>query len=196
MRIAIIPLASLALIALLAACGGDDGESKPVDASETPKPPPERLAAPTMEEGDAPAGALQIGERVEVEGYPDIIVEAFTRSTDPPAAHGGGHFEIEPGHEILVLTLRVINDTDLPAGIATAIDLAILSRGENINAALTHLIAVEGGLEAAVLPPGEEAVGLVLWSAPPGFDDLSLQYVPFSEAGTLEGLPEATIDLE
>ena len=195
MRIAIIPLASLALIALLAACGGDDGESKPVDASETPKPPPERLAAPTMEGGDAPAGASQIGERVEVEGYSDIVVEAFTRSMDAPSAPGEGHFEAEPGREFLVLTLRVINDTDLPADINPFNNLAILSRGENINAALTFFPVVEGGLEAAVLPPGEEAVGLVAWSAPPGFDDLSLQYVPFSEAGTLEGLP-ATIDLE
>ncbi len=184
-------------LSIAAACGGDAGENKVTAMPETPRPVIEQEVTPTVEMQGATASVLNIGDRAEVEGFPDIIVVDFIRSADAPAAQGGGHFEIEPGREFFIVTLRVINDTDLPAGIGPFVDLQIFSRGENINEALSILIAVEGGLEADVLPPGDEATGRVAWSAPPGFDDLSLQYVPFSEAeGAIEELPQAIIDLD
>ena len=194
---ALAALSVAAAALLLAACSGSGDGSDPTPATSpttlSGSPTVVAEATPTVQADGSP---LLIGERAEIEGYPDIVVIDFLRSKDAPAASGGGHFEIEPGREFLLLTLRVINDTDLPAGINPFSDLAILSQGVNINQSLTFLSSVEGALEAAVLPPREEAVGVVAWSVPPGFDELAVQYVPFSEAETLEGLPEVTIALE
>jgi hypothetical protein len=130
--------------------------------------------------GEPPTFA--IGDRVEVKGYPDIVVEEFTRTTND--AEFSGEFlshELEAGHELLVVSLRVINDTDKPAGIDDLYDLTLLSRGEDITEGTSFWFAVEGGLEADMLPVDAEATGLVVWEAPQGFDDLALQYAPGTE---------------
>jgi hypothetical protein len=137
-----------------------------------------------------------LGERVDVEGYPDLVVERFTRSTDPNDVAGdftffevdgydvlivrGLSFELEPGDELLVATVRIINDTGAPAGINSAFDLALLSRNRDMSDALDHRIAVERASQTEMLPAGGEWSGRIFWSARRGFDRLALQYTPGS----------------
>lgn len=130
----------------------------------------------------APLPTFAIGQRVEVKDYPDIVVDNFLRTTNVDlVSESGLTHELEPGNELYVVTLRVINDTDKPAGISDLYDLSILSRGENIDDALSFWIIVRDALEADMLPPGGEATGLVVWEAKQGFDNLALQYQPGME---------------
>jgi len=146
-------------------------------AAETPQP------KETLEPTDAPVpgGSYAIGERVAVEGFPDIVVMEFSRTTDPGDvleelfAEGES---LEAGNEYLVITIQVINDTDKPAGVGDFTDLTLISRGEEITEALSYVSGVEGALQAETLPAGADVTGRVAWSARYGFDELQLLYTP------------------
>lgn len=123
--------------------------------------------------------AAQVGELLRIDGQPDLAVESFTRTTDGASlADDFTRLELDPGDEFLVLRLRVINDTDKPAGLNVYSDLSLLSRGEDISTATNFIIGARDGIDADVLPVGAQAVGLAVWSARQGFDQLVLQYKP------------------
>ena len=132
---------------------------------------------------------VDIGQRIVFEGYPDIIVERFERRTDAAQlgkdyGYGVGYeYRLEPGYEVWVLRLRVINDTDKPSGVAEWPDLSLLSRGENIDEATREMMNTPDELDAEILPSGGEAVGNIAWAVARGFDDLQLRYLPFSASG-------------
>ena len=151
--------------------------------------------------GGPTAVTVDIGQRVELEGYPDIIVERFERRTDAAQlaedyGYGEGYeYRLEPGHEVWVLRLRVINNTDKPGGVSLGgLDLHLFSRGENIYQATRSMMNTPDAFDAEILPPGAEAVGNVAWAVAQGFDDLQLRYRPFSASGLELFDPENLFD--
>jgi hypothetical protein len=177
-------VASIGLVGMFAlACRDSESQGTPAavpDRVESPagitdltaQPSPE----PTPEESQQGDQPFSIGERVAVEDFPDIIVEGFERSPSSPVGEDEIRSQIEPGEEFLIVTIRVINDTDQPAGINDFIELGLLSRGVDITDALSY--GFESDLDALTLPVGAERVGRVVWIGSQGFDDLALEYRP------------------
>ncbi len=142
--------------------------TSPATKSPSPNPSPEHVSA--------------IGERVSVEDYPDIVVDSFIRSADASVIpQDWGIISLSDGEEVWIIQIRVINDSDKPAGVDSTYGFALLSRGENINAGVQAWAIYAGGLEADVLPAGGEAAGALVFSASAGFDQLQLEYLAGAE---------------
>ena len=153
---------------LVAGCGDNDSDE----------------LSPSREEGTPSRTVLEIGQRVVVPGFPDILVESFRRSTDPADVSGETiSYTLEAGQEFLIANIQIVNDTDSPMFIDRVINFRLLSQGEVVTDGLAMLAVLEGGLEDAELPAGREASGLVEWLASIKYVDLALLYSPVTTDG-------------
>ena len=174
--------ALVAGILVTTGCGGGGGGSdneEPTDPTIVSTGETVDVSTPSAETSPQQQNVdVLVGERLAVERAPDLVVEAFRRTFDGQSVGDGAFvFELDPGDEYLVLTLTVINDTELPAGIDPLFELSLLSRAVDIDARY-KIVGVRDALEADVLPVSAEASGSVVWTAVAGFDQLTLEYSP------------------